>query len=114
MTEIITKNVEYQIQFLVKTDSVTPKDLTGFSVLIQIRPYAESDVVLIEWNQDSPEVTFLPLLGSVTLNLPPSTTGAFAFKRGVMDILVVNAGDTDGDRSATVDVVVNSGVSRPL
>lgn len=114
MTEIITKNVEYQIEFIVKIDANTVKNLTGFTPLIQIRPYADSDIVLASWDDTSPHVTFTPLSGYVKLSLPPSITGAFTFKKGVMDLLVVDGSDTDGDRSAPLDVVINSGVSRPV
>ena len=114
MTETITKNVEYQIQFLVKTDSTTPKDLTGYSTYVQIKPYVGSDVVLVGWDQDSPEITFEPELGLITLTLPPSVTGSLTFKKGVMDLLIVNSDDTDGDRSEIINVIVNSGVSSPV
>lgn len=114
MAETITKNVEYQIQFLVKTDSTTPKDLTGYSVYVQIKPYVGSETVLVGWDQDSPEIDFEPTLGLIVLTLPPSVTGSFTFKKGVMDLLVVDAGDTDGDRSETIDVIINSGVSSPV
>lgn len=113
MTEIITRNVEYQIEFIVKIDSSTVKDLTGFTPLIQIRPYPESDTVLASWTNASPYMTFTPTAGYIKLLLPPSVTGGFNFKKGVMDLLVVNGSDTDGDRSALIDVVINSGVSRP-
>lgn len=114
ITETITKYEEYQIQFEVGEDVDTPKDLTGYSALIQIRPYPESETILAEWDQDSPEVTITPLTGMVELNLLPTTTGTFTFKKGVMDILVLSGDGTDGDRSAVVDVIVNSGVSRPV
>ena len=112
-TEIITRNVEYQIEFIVKIDSSTVKDLTGFTPLIQIRPYIDSDTVYASYTIGSPYITFTPASGYVKLLLPPSVTGAFTFKKGIMDLLVVNGSDTDGDRSAPIDVVVNHGVSRP-
>jgi len=113
MTEIITKNTEYQIEFIVKIDVNTVKNLTGFTPLIQIRPYAESTTILASYTTGSPYITFTPASGYVKLLLPPSVTGAFTFKKGVMDLLVVNGTDTDGDRSALLDVIINSGVSRP-
>lgn len=113
MTEIITKNTEYTIGFNFKLDANTPKNLTGYNILIQIRPYSESTKVLAEYTHLSPYVTFTPVTGNVSLTLPPSVTGAFTFSKGVMDILAYNTGDTDGDRSAPLDVVVNWGVSRP-
>lgn len=113
MSEVITKNVEYQIEFIIKIDSSTVKNLTGFTPLIQIRPYADSDTVLASWDNTSPYMTFTPLSGYVKLLLPPSVTGGFTFKKGVMDLLVVNGADTDGDRSAPLEIMVKSGVSRP-
>lgn len=114
MTETITKNTEYQIEFIVKIDANTVKDLTGFTPLIQIRPYEGSDVILASWDNTSPYMTFTPASGYIKLFLPPSVTGEFTFKKGVMDLLVVNGSDTDGDRSSVLDVVVHAGVSKPV
>lgn len=113
MTEVITRNVEYKIEFIVKVDTNTVKDLTGFTPLIQIRPYADSSTIYASYDNTSPYMTFTPLSGYVKLLLPPSVTGTFTFKKGVMDLLVVNGSDTDGDRSELLDVIVNYGVSRP-
>lgn len=63
MTEIITRNVEYQIEFIVKIDSPTVKDLTGFTPLIQIRPYIDSDTVYASYTIGSPYITFTPVSG---------------------------------------------------
>jgi len=111
MTEIITKNTEYSISFNFKSDPTTPKDLTGHNILIQIRPYADSDKVLASWTDASPQITFIPISGSVTLSLSPVDTAALDFKAGVMDILAYNS--IDGDRSDPIPVTVNYGVSRP-
>jgi hypothetical protein len=112
MLEVITKNTEYSIEFIVDIDENTVKDLTDFTPLIQFRPYADSPIVLASYDINSPYITFTPFLGYVKLSLPPSVTGAFTFKKAVMDLLVTKEDDTDGDRSALIDIVVHTGVSR--
>ena len=107
----IVKGEEAVIEYRFKTDPNTAKDLTGYSVLIQIRPYKSSSTLIGSWNQDSPHITFTPSDGSVLLNLPPSITAAMDFTKGVIDCLVSDNIDVDGDRSPTYFVVVESGVS---
>jgi len=113
MLEVITKNVEYKVEFVVDLDDTTVKDLTGFTPLIQFRPSAGSPILLASYDISSPYITFIPVNGYVKLELPPSVTAAFTFKTAVMDLLVLDDTDTDGDRSDPIDIVVNPGVSRP-
>jgi hypothetical protein len=107
----IVKNEEFPIQWNFKVDSSTLKDLTGYSVLVQLRAFKESTTILASYDQNSPYITFTPLQGSVLLTLPPSVTEAFAFKKAVIDCLVYTS--VDGDRAPTYDVVIDWGVSRP-
>jgi len=107
----MVEGCEFQMGWRFKINSTTPKDLTGYSVLIQIRPFKTSPAVLGSWNESSPYVTFTPATGAVDLNLPPSVTNSKNFK-GVIDCWVYNASDTDGDRSETYTVAYDTGVSR--
>lgn len=110
----ITRGVEYPIGWRFKIDTVTPKILTGYKVLIQLRPYDKADVVLKEWTEISPEVVFTPLSGAVDLLMKPSTTIAYTFKTAVLDCWVHNdTVDTDGDRSPLEHITLEWGSSRP-
>ena len=91
LSDTIVGGVEYTIQWLFKTDSVTPKDLTGYSVLVQIRERKSSETTLAEYTEDSAEITFNDVGGSVTLSLTPADTSAFTFKKAVMDCWVYNS-----------------------
>jgi hypothetical protein len=109
-TVTIVKNTEFEMGWRFKTDPDTPKDLTGFNILVQIRPSS----VLATWDQDSDQIVFDPTTGSVDLVLSPSVTGAMSFKKGVIDCLAYDGdADTDGDRSSLYNVVVYWGSARP-
>lgn len=110
LSDTITGGVEYTITWLFKTDSVTPKDLTGFNVLVQIRERIYSSDFIVEYTELSPQIIFVPEDGSVVLSLTPNETSNFSFKKAVMDCLVSNS--TDGDRSELIELSHYSGVSR--
>ena len=105
------KHEEFFMGWVFKVNTSTVKNLTGYSVLIQIRPHKESSTILASYTEASPYVTFEPLNGLVSIELPPSVTGAFTFRKAVMDCLVYTS--TDGDRSPTYDINLDYGVSRP-
>ena len=111
---IMTRGVEFPMGWRFKLDSVTPKLLTGYKVLIQIRAHEKSDVVLSEWTEESSVVVFTPLSGAVDILLPPSLTISYTFKTAVIDCWVYNGAiDTDGDRSPLYTITLNWGSSRP-
>lgn len=64
---VITRVVEYPIAWRFKLDANTPKPLTGYKVLIQMRAHDRADEVIKEWTEVSPEVTFTPLTGAAAL-----------------------------------------------
>jgi len=103
---------EYEIGWTFKIDSTTPKDLTGYSVLVQIRPSKNSTTVIDQFTEVSSELTFVPVDGTVDLLLPPSLVRSYTFTSAVVDCLVYDALDTDGDRSEPVFLTYCSGVSR--
>ena len=94
-----------------KTDPVTPKNLTGYKVLVQIRPTKDSEDVIISFDENSSSITFTPLNGAVDLLIPAQMVTPLDFKRGVIDCYAYNS-YTDGDRSPTYDVIFDKGVSR--
>lgn len=107
----LIKYEEFFIGWVFKINTNTVKNLTGYTPLVQIRPTKSSDTVLASYTSDSLYMTFEPLNGLVSIELPPSVTGGFNFKNAVIDCLVYTA--TDGDRSPTTRITVDSGVSRP-
>ena len=110
---IITRGVEYPIAWRFKLDANTPKPLTGYKVLIQMRAHDRADEVIKQWTELDPEVTFTPLTGAVDLLMKPSTTLAFTFKTCVLDCWVYDGvADTDGDRTPLEHITLNWGSSR--
>ena len=111
-TVTLVKYEEFFIGWIFKINDTTAKPLTGYNVLIQIRPRKSSDAVLASYDANSPYVTFEPENVLVTLELPPTVTGAVDYKTAVIDCLVWT--ETDGDRSPTYQIEVDEGVSRPV
>lgn len=107
---VMTKGVEFEMGWRFKTAPATPKDLTGFNVLVQIRPTKESSTILASYTEASPEITFIPVNGAVDLAIPPATVSAFTFRTAVIDCWVYNS--VDGDRSPTYSITYDTGVSR--
>ena len=112
MQKTITRGEEFLIGWRFKWPDGSPKDLTNFNYRIQIRPFERSSTVIASWANGATEVNFLPAQGAIDLVIPPSTTSEFDFKRAVIDCWVVNASDTDGDRSPITDLILANGVSR--
>lgn len=110
-TYTLIKNEEFFIGWVFKVNTSTPKNLTGYTPLVQIRPTKASETILASYDSSSPYMTFEPVSGLVSIELPPSITGAITWKNAVIDCLVYNS--TDGDRSPTYELIVDSGVSRP-
>ena len=114
-TTDMVEGVEFQMGWRFKEDSITPKDLTGFSVLVQIRQNPWSSATFGSWTEADSEITFNAVNGSVDLYLTPSnvanlSTQANPFCGGYIDCLVYDA--TDGDRSPTYTIRYHTGVSR--
>lgn len=109
----MVRGVEFNMGWRFKLDANTPKPLTGYNILIQIRPYSASTTIIKAWTESSPEVVFTPLTGAIDLNLKPTTTLSFDFKQAVIDCWIYNGTtDTDGDRSSTWTINLEHGVSR--
>jgi hypothetical protein len=95
-----------------KWDEDTPQDLTGYNILIQIKPFNESQRPIIQYTQLSPELTLALPYGAIDLNIPASTTSTFTFKKAVIDCYVTNAAGTLGFRSPFTKITNTRGVSR--
>lgn len=108
----MVRGVEFAMGWRFKSDQTTPKPLDGYNVLVQMRPYDRSDIVIDSWTSTSPELTFTPANGAVDLLLRPSTTLAYDFKTAVIDCWVFNTLNTDGDRSPLYTVNLSWGSSR--
>jgi hypothetical protein len=105
----MVRGEEYPIEWRFKSDSVTPKNLTGYSALIEIRPYEGSTTLIQGWTHLSPEVVFTPLAGTVKLTIPQHVSKAFTFKTAVMDCWVYLPNSVDGDRSPLEYITLQKG-----
>ena len=110
-TLTIVRGEELRIQWNFKSDPTTPKNLTGYAVLIQIRPYEASSTLLYSWTEASPEVTFTASTGNVLLVIPQATTVTMNYNTAVMDCWVRSVGNPDGDRSDIEMITLRKGVS---
>jgi len=110
MPEKMVRGQEFYLGWRFKWADSTPKNLTGFSVSIQIRPFKNSRTILASYSEVSPQVLFMPNNGAIDFRLSPVDTAAFDFKKAVVDCWVRNA--TDGDRSPTTEIIFDTGVSR--
>src|ERR1700676_788738 len=66
-----------------------PVDLTGYTVLMQIRPYALSTTLYYD---ASTVITLGGTAGTITLTIPEATTETFAWWSGVYDMILTSAG----------------------
>jgi hypothetical protein len=64
-----------------------PVDLTGYTAMLQIRPYALSTTVLYD---ASALLVLGGVNGTITLVIPASVTQGFTWWNGVYDLLMVN------------------------
>lgn len=110
MDTTIIRGEEFHIGWRFRWPDFELKDLTGFSVSVQIRPFENSTTIIASYTEASSQIVFIPANGAVDLYLTPSDTAAFDFKTALIDCWVRNA--VDGDRSAMTKLVLTRGVSR--
>lgn len=111
MEQTIVRGEEFYIGWRFRwPDDLELKDLTGFLVTVQIRPFENSNTIIAGYTEVSPQILFMPLAGAVELRLAPRDTAAFDFKTAVIDCWVRNT--TDGDRSPATKLILQKGVSR--
>lgn len=107
----MTRGVEFKMGWRWLVDGL-PKDLTNFSILVQIRPYDKSNQVIAAYDRASANLVIDDANGLINLNIHPSQTLAFTFKTAFIDCWIVNAADTDGERSPMYKITLDWGVSR--
>jgi hypothetical protein len=95
-----------------KWDEDTPQDLTGYNILIQIKPFNESMYPVLQYTQLSPELTTVMSAGALDLTIPAVTTSALTLKKGVIDCYVSKPDGTLGFRSPSTKIINKRGVSR--
>lgn len=105
----MVKGTEFRMGWRFEEDDGSPKDLTGYEVLIQIRQYRWSEEIIVSYNQDSPQITFSAIDGEVDLLIPASETNELDFDSGYIDCLVYT--ETEGNRSPAINVLFDTGVS---
>jgi hypothetical protein len=74
--------------------TIGPINLTGYTAVMQIRPYPLSPVILYD---ASSNLLLGGVAGTITLSIPASVTAGFTWWNGVYDLLA-----TSGDGSYTV------------
>lgn len=87
-------------------------DLTDYAVLAQLRQYG-SNVLIAEWTDASPEITFSPVEGQTILTIPGEQVDTFSFTKAIIDFYYKNSTTGNEIRSNPVEVVWYDGVSVP-
>ena len=91
----IEKDRTFSLAFQLFNDAAgTTKDLTGYSVKMQIRPFAGSSTVLAEYSTSNGAI-IIPSpasQGNISLVLTPAQTNAFTFTQAVYDMIISQAG----------------------
>lgn len=70
-------------------------DATGWSARAQVRPQADSSIVLFEWNSDGVSAGRVEIVsGTVTLYVAPAQSSAWTWRGGTWDLeLTMPSGD---------------------
>ena len=90
---VIYENATFELPLVWGPKGGSPYDLTGWSAVAQIRPSADSSVVLSEMSTANGRITIDPLAGKITLKLQPADTD-MKWDKGVWDLKVITpAGD---------------------
>lgn len=108
----MTPGAPFEMTWTFKTSPTAPLDITGYSVLVQIRPSPCSDRVIDSFDNASPELTISAAGGEVAIVIPPSQTIAYNFSTAAIDCWIYSDDDTSGARSATYIINRDCGVSR--
>lgn len=108
---IMTRGVDFALTWILKSDPDTFVDLTNFNILVQIRPTKRSSHIIGSYDRTSPYLTVTDNEGMVDLVLPPSVTSVFGYDKAVIDCWFYDDIDVEGERSATLDIIYDAGVS---
>lgn len=74
-----------------KDQAGTPIDLTGYTAQMQIRSDHASTTVIHEASTTNNELVLGGVNGTVTFDIPATTTAAFTFDEGVYDLELTSA-----------------------
>ena len=66
-----------------------PVDLTGYTVEMQIKPYAGASAPL--YYDATSNIVLGGIAGTIALTIPASTTGGFTWASGVYDLILTSA-----------------------
>ena len=89
--------------------SNNPVDLTGYTAVLQIRPYVLSATLLYDASGD---IVLGGPAGTIALTIPDTVTGGFTWSAGVYDLLLISPQGV-GTRLVEGGVTVVPGVSVP-
>ena len=95
---------------LVKDGDGNPVDLSGASCRMQVRPFIESDTVIIELTTSNGRITIDGPLGQITLLVSAASTSSIS-QSGVYDLEVVYP-DSSVDRLLKGSLVLSPEVTR--
>lgn len=85
-----------------------PVNLTGYTAVLQIRPYALSTTILYD---ASSNLVINGPAGQITLTIPAAATEGFTWWNGVYDLLLTSSDGSYSQRLAQGKVQVSPGVS---
>lgn len=80
------KGSTFPLQFVISNDS-TPWNLTGYSIVMTVKPYAGATTTIITASTGNGLITLDPTNGRVIINIPASTTANFPVGRHDYDIV---------------------------
>ncbi len=107
--ETMVSGEPFDIEFEVIENDL-PKNITGFSVSIELRKNSRAGDVIAQWNDASPQVTRSDATGKVTLALTAPMTRAYDFNIAFLDLLALK--DNAGIRSEIMKITLDKGATR--
>jgi len=93
--------------------SETPKDLTGYTARMQIRPDIDSETILHEMTTENGGIAITELEGKISLFISDTDSTAFDWEEGVYGLeLIDTAGSNDVRRLVRGEVATFDEVTR--
>jgi hypothetical protein len=103
-TLIITQGSTFTHVIELRDENGVLKNLTGYTAEMQIRPNAESSIVIMDLTDANSRLVITPLIGQIEISLSSTETAGFTFDTAVYD-LEITAPDT------TVTRVIGGNIS---
>ncbi len=107
--ETMVSGEPFDIEFEVIENDL-PKNITGFSVSIELRKNSRGGDVIAQWNDESPQVTRSDATGKVNLAITAPMTRAYDFNIAFLDLLALK--DSAGIRSEIMKITLDKGATR--